>query len=101
MHFFLLLFPYFLATTENFCGTESLCKKATFKDGICDPQNNNRVCGYDGGDCCSSNAGWDSRCKEIGSPLVSTIQFLLCDFVENKSNSDFSTRGNLALNLIF
>ena len=75
----ILLFPYFLATQDNFCGTETLCKKDTFKDGKCDPQNNNRVCGYDGGDCCSTNPGWDSRCKEL-EPLVSTIQFLLFVF---------------------
>ena len=76
----LLLFTYFLATQDNFCGTETLCNKATFKDGVCDPQNNNRVCGYDGGDCCNRSEGWDSRCKAIGDPLVSTIKFLLHDF---------------------
>jgi len=57
------------APQDNFCGTQTLCDKSTFKDGICDPQNNNRVCGYDGGDCCNKNTGWDKRCKAIGDPL--------------------------------
>ena len=77
--YILLVFPHFLASEDNFCGTQTLCNKATFKDGVCDPQNNNRVCGYDGGDCCNQNAGWDARCKAIGEPLVSKIKFLLPD----------------------
>ena len=72
----LLKFSYFLETQDqtNFCGTELLCNRTNFKDGVCDPQNNNRLCAYDGGDCCNyDNEGWDARCKDIGTPLVSSI----------------------------
>merc|ERR1711971_379719 len=77
------------ATQDNFCGTETLFKKDTFKDGICDPQNNNRVCGYDGGDCCSTNPGWDSRCKEL-EPLE-------CECLEN--HNEGAASENLAIGL--
>ena len=33
------------------------CELPDFKgDGICDDENNNEACEYDGGDCCGSNA---------------------------------------------
>ena len=68
-----IIFPDFTGTQRNFCGTQEICNRRNFRDFICDPQNNNRVCGYDGGDCCNmKNAGWEDRCKAIGKPLVST-----------------------------
>jgi len=75
------------APQDNFCGTQTLCNKATFKDGVCDPQNNNFVCGYDGGDCCNKNTGWDKRCKAIGDPLK-------CKCIEEcKDNADWCSEN--------
>ena len=50
----------------------SMCNQETFNDGICDEENNNEVCGFDGGDCCDFHDSWDSRCKTQGK--VSTVK---------------------------
>ena len=32
-------------------------------DGFCNDENNNYLCGYDGGDCCNNdNANWNVNC---------------------------------------
>ena len=36
-------------------------------DNYCDDENNNALCGFDGGDCCQGDAakdGWDRYCNE-------------------------------------
>ena len=43
-----------------------VCNQETFNDGICDEENNNESCGFDGGDCCEFHDLWDSRCKSQG-----------------------------------
>merc|ERR1711962_649274 len=43
-----------------------VCNQETFNDGICDEENNNEFCGFDGGDCCEFHDLWDSRCKSQG-----------------------------------
>ena len=37
-------------------------------DGICHDENNNNICGYDGGDCCGSNIDY-SNCTDCYSCL--------------------------------
>merc|ERR1711962_1054583 len=37
-----------------------VCNQETFNDGICDEENNNESCGFDGGDCCEFHDLWDS-----------------------------------------
>ena len=48
------------------------CSQATFNDGVCDEQNNNEECGFDGGDCCDHKPGWDYRCKNHGKVSIRT-----------------------------
>ena len=36
----------------------------TFSDGVCDPDNNNEACGWDGGDCCKCTCG-GSECLSL------------------------------------
>lgn len=38
------------------------CRESWSRDGYCDPVNNNEVCGWDGGDCCSSTCSCGSTC---------------------------------------
>ena len=46
-------------------------------DGYCDDENNNALCGFDGGDCCPGDGakeGWnnfcnDCKCIQIKGPI--------------------------------
>jgi len=45
-------------------------------DGYCDDENNNAICGFDGGDCCPGTAhaefdGWDNYCNECKCVIYS------------------------------
>ena len=47
-----------------FCTFLAGCELPQWKgDGFCDDGNNNKVCEYDGGDCCGSNVK-DDYCSE-------------------------------------
>merc|ERR1712159_330651 len=81
----------------HFCGTECQCfeprqkcggfcrREKWLKDGICDVENNNCGCGWDGGDCCGKNAK-DS-------------QFAYCKkdcFCKNPQSKGFSSKRGAA-----
>lgn len=38
------------------------CRESWSRDGYCDPVNNNEICGWDGGDCCSSTCSCGNTC---------------------------------------
>ena len=53
------------------CQQASACKLPNYRgDGNCDDENNNKDCGYDGGDCCAKTVkgGLVKKdfCKEVG-----------------------------------
>merc|ERR1711997_796529 len=47
--------------------TPTACIDHYVGDNYCDDENNNALCGFDGGDCCQGDAakgGWDNYCNE-------------------------------------
>jgi len=40
----------------------SRCNRNRINDGVCDDENNNMDCFYDGRDCCRQRPGWNARC---------------------------------------
>ena len=67
------------------CQQASACKLPNYRgDGNCDDENNNKDCGYDGGDCCAKTVkgGLVKKdfCKEVFWGLMGVMSpfFLLC-----------------------
>merc|ERR1719433_1551470 len=56
-----------------------------FSDGICDDENNNEVCNYDGGDCCGDNVGttFCSECQCLDPDFGGQGEFFKKNFYSN------------------
>ena len=65
------------------CQQMSACGLPKYRgDGNCDDENNNKDCGYDGGDCCAKTvAGGQVKknyCKEVCLGLVLAMMQQVC-----------------------
>merc|ERR1711962_582983 len=70
------------------------CSKPNYKgDGICDDENNNEGCDFDGGDCCIPNVNKDfcteCKCLEEGCKNLEYKGDGLCDDGNNNKGCDF------------
>jgi hypothetical protein len=74
-------FPYSQGTTTT-TPTPSGCGSPQYaNDQVCDDENNNPGCNFDGGACCdNNNSGWDAYCTVIYIHDFSINNFCLTYF---------------------